>query len=486
MFHGSRMGTSLRAQWNRLSSAWQGWLREAVVMSGEVPTDEELKSVFESLGLTLGALPKGTVLDLSPLALFPSLEELRVNDGLSLLELPVLKRLKVLQAGRSALPPDLGARVPRIQRASLVPLARNLEALRGLKVRELEVETGRGLDLAAISVLPALRKLVMSSAPVSQLPELAALRGLVELELRYTNCSDLGPIAALRNLRVLDLSCCERIVDLSPLSRLKHLERLHLFGCPRVNDLSPLKGLSKLHELDLTGTAVIDLAPLGSLHSLRTLNLGGTRVQDLAPLTSLVGLTDLLVYGTRVRDLEPLGLLTALRSLDAREIPAIDVRPLLGLRQLKSVNLEQTAVSWSEGDALEAAMRRRHPDADVRRPRAPLVHFPGVLDAGFAAMVKQLFAADRILKGSGALYIDESCVARPGDWNYSITRMAFDPKKAIWTLWLDLYGTNVKLELWNPRDVRVGPEEFTVGGAERVVYGGKRYPSAARTAFRLG
>ncbi len=47
-------------------------------------------------------------------------------------------------------------------------------------------------------------------------------------------------------------------------------------------------------------------------------------------------------------------------------------------------------------------------------------------------------------------------------------------------------GYEVPLQLWSPRDVRVGAEEFRVGGAARVVLGTEDYPTDARTAFRLG
>ena len=251
-----------------------------------------------------------------------------------------------------------------------------------------------------------------------------------------------------------------------------------------MTDLTPLRGLRHLRALDLTGTAVTDLAPLARLPALRSLNLGGSRVTDPTPLAGLVKLTELVAYGTPIRDLAPLGALRALASLDLRETPVVDVRPLLGLRRLTYVNLDQTALPYADGEALEAALRRRHATVDLRRPRRPLVHFPGALDADAYRYLAKRFARDEILKG-GTLWIGEVCVARPGDWNYRISRMDFDPEARRWTLWLDVYGSDVELELWSPRDVRVGIDEFTVGGADRITYVGKRYPADRRTAFRL-
>ena len=99
-------------------------------------------------------------------------------------------------------------------------------------------------------------------------------------------CSDLSPIATLREQKVLDISGCQRIVSLEPLKEMRALQRLDLHDCTGIRDLSGLQRLGELQWLDLRGcTGVISLGPLAGLPSLQWLDLGGcSGVTSLAPL----------------------------------------------------------------------------------------------------------------------------------------------------------------------------------------------------------
>ncbi|MCX5747393.1 MAG: hypothetical protein NT062_33430 [Proteobacteria bacterium] len=478
------MKPSPRASWNALSPVWQGFLREVEAFASAEPTDAELAQAFAATSFTVGD-HQGQAVDLNPLASFHALTELRVYGGSSLASLPRLPRLTSLSVEHAELPDDLGARVPRLAQLTLVPVAAHARALRGLRVAAVDVEHGRGIDLAVLAHLPALRRLRMDDGPARQVPALAALTTLEELDLRYTKVRDLAPLAKLRRLRVLDLSCTA-VADLAPLAKLTQLETLSIFGCARVADLAPLRHLAHLTRLDVTSTQVADLTPLAGLARLRALDVSHTRVTDLAPLAGATRLTDLTAIGTPIRDLSPLATHAALTSVDVRESEVIDVRPLHDLRALVRVDVEQTRVPYAEAEALLAVLRKRHRAAQVAAPRRPLAHFPGPLDATFYAVVAALFDADKILRGASAIYIAEACIARPGDWPYAIERMTFQPRTRTWTLWLDVYGAKDKLVLVAPRDVRVGPQEFTVGGADRITYRGKRCKVREATAFRMG
>ncbi|MFO0625539.1 MAG: hypothetical protein U0325_07960 [Polyangiales bacterium] len=163
-----------------------------------------------------------------------------------------------------------------------------------------------------------------------------------------------------------------------------------------------------------------------------------------------------------------------------------DTRPLHALPRLREVNLDQAAVGWEEGEALEAALRRGRRRVTVTVARKPLGDFRGPLDEASYAAVAGMLASEQILRGSGAFYVGESCIARPGDWFYAITRTEFDAAESLLTLWVNLYGDDVPVRLWAPRDVRVGAEEFRVGGASRVMFDDREMSADAPTAFRLG
>ena len=447
-----------RTLWNLLSPIWQGFVRQAAAFEGETPTTAELKRAFATTTFNLGTLDGGEAeLDLAPLAWFPALEELRVYGGVSLATLPRLPRLTKLSAEASAMPDDLGTRVPRLAEATFVPLARHASAYRGLRcLAEVTVETGCGIDLAALVHLPALRRLRVVDGPERQVPALADLGELRELDLSHASVASLAPIAKLTKLEKLSLFCCARVVD-----------------------LTPLRGLARLRSLDLNSTRVHDLSPLAGLASLRSLDVSSTRVSDLSPLAALDSLT---ACTTPIRDLAPLASHTELTQLDLRGTDVIDVRPLHALRRLAHVNLAETSVSFTEVEALAAAL----PAATIAGPQRPLAHFPGEFEASSYEVVKSLFDAGRILRSAGDMLICENRVGRPADWSYAIQRMTFEPEAKLWTLWLDVYGTESNLELWEPRDVRVGPNEFTIGGAREIRGGGgERCAVNARTAFRL-
>ncbi|MEZ4393618.1 MAG: leucine-rich repeat domain-containing protein [Polyangiales bacterium] len=482
------MSTSLRARWNSLSPAWRSVLLDAANLDTKSPGPKALREIFESASIFL-RLPSGKApprsFSLAPLALFPALEELQLSEGFSLASLPTLPALRRLQTDDLALPDDLGARLPGLSRLTFTPLAAHAEALAGLRVPEVEVLDGPEVDLSVLARLPALRRLVMSDGPVKQVRHLAALTRLEALDLRYTKVRSLAPLAPLTRLRELDLSCT-RAEDLSPLAALTRLRTLSFFGCPKVRDLSALRGLTALRRLDLTDTAARDLSPLAALTALTSLRLDDSEVADLSPLAALPALTELGAPSTRVRDLTPLASVTSLAVLDLRSTAPRDLTPLYALPRLREVDLDEADLDWRARDALEAALRRRpRRRVTVRGPRRPLAEFSGALDAAGYAELSRRFAAGELLRESGAVYVSERCVARPGDWGYAITRMAFDEATPALTLWLDFYGEESELTLVAPRGVRVGPEEFRVKAAKRVVFRGEAQPARARTVFRL-
>src|SRR3984885_1909859 len=70
------------------------------------------------------------------------------------------------------------------------------------------------------------------------------------------------------------------------------VQSIVLRGAP-VRDLGPLAGISGLKMLDISGTQVRNLAPLAGLTGLRSLDLQFLRVSDLRPLARLTGLQTL-------------------------------------------------------------------------------------------------------------------------------------------------------------------------------------------------
>jgi len=166
--------------------------------------------------------------------------------------------------------------------------------------------------------------------------DLVAVPGLRSLGFGKTGLSDLGPIAAMKSLKVVRLWGEENITDLSPLTDLP-IQQFDLAGSPisdisvvagwpmleRLNlsrttvaDLSALSENGALSNLDLSRSAVTDLSPLKELGALKYLNVSGTKVVDFSPISSLKSLGSLGLGNTGITDLSPVAELTGLNDLD--------------------------------------------------------------------------------------------------------------------------------------------------------------------------
>lgn len=111
----------------------------------------------------------------------------------------------------------------------------------------------------------------------------------------YHKLSDLGPVATLRELNLLDV----RGNDVKDLAPLEGLSKLMWVLAPhnQIESLAPLAGLGKLVEVDVASNAVTDVAPLAGLEDLLTLDISANPVVDLSPLK------DSAVFIFRAKDL---------------------------------------------------------------------------------------------------------------------------------------------------------------------------------------
>jgi hypothetical protein len=140
---------------------------------------------------------------------------------------------------------------------------------------------------------------------------------VVEVNLTFTQVSDVTPLAGLTSLQELTLINTP-VSDLTPLAGLTNLQKLDLWGAP-VSDLTPLAGLTNLQELDLAITPVSDVTPLAGLTNLQELRLSSTQVSDLTPLAGLTNLQVLRLDGTPVSEEEVTRLRQALPKCEIRE-----------------------------------------------------------------------------------------------------------------------------------------------------------------------
>ena len=244
------------------------------------------------------------------------------------------------------------------------------------------------LDLRPLATLINLEMLSLEGNWISDIRPLAALKRLRRLHLSNNQIEDVSPLVGLTELWQLWL---ERnpIKDLAPLSGL-NLTDLNISNNPiKVSDISPLAALRELRTLDLLNSGISDIRPLSGLTELRTLLLKGNPVKDLTPLSGLnltnlkydvigqtprqtdlaaawmpdpalrtavrgeIGLLpdvpltkermqavgDINVAGKGISDITGLEFATNLGELDLRDNPITDLRPLANLTTLQDLYL---------------------------------------------------------------------------------------------------------------------------------------------------
>ena len=234
---------------------------------------------------------EGKITDISALAEFKNLKELRIRDNEieDISPLKGLTKLKCLDLGNNRI--------------------RNIEALKDMK---------------------ELRCLDLSANEVSDISPLKDLKELEFLCLRENRISDIGALEDLDCLGCLYLDF-NRISDLSSLRKMGSLRKLYLSG-NMITDISPLEKMENLETLYLNYTRVSDFSPLSGLELLDSLYVSGSHISDVSTLKDLAALTGLDLSQNEIREADALKSLKELTYLDLRENPIEDDSVLSGLQ----------------------------------------------------------------------------------------------------------------------------------------------------------
>lgn len=239
---------------------------------------------------------------------------------------------------------------------------------------------------------------------------------------------DIGPLAALKNLRHLDISDT-KVGDLSPLRGAMKLESL-IASNTNLVDLGALQYFDGLRSLDLSQTYVRDIAPIGRLAKLEYLNLSGTNVVMFDPISSLKNLkevdlshtafseTQLLANAgnltkanlsrTGVSDLRPIGRLTGLRELDVSETYVNDLSAFAGHPSLEWLAINQTVVNSLE------------PLHDAPRLKKVYADYSGVGDSNASRLMSQ---KPGVVVVTNSQRVMDWWRDLPGDWKAVLTKV---------------------------------------------------------------
>lgn len=126
--------------------------------------------------------------------------------------------------------------------------------------------------------------------------------------------NDLAPITMIKGLKKLIFTGTS-VSSLQPLTQLKELEELRCSQSP-VSDLTMLAGLKSLKVLSIENTPVEDIEPLAALAQLVSLNCSGTQTKSLNSLEGLLKLEEIKLNNTSIKSLKPLLELPRLKKLE--------------------------------------------------------------------------------------------------------------------------------------------------------------------------
>ncbi|MDB5389436.1 MAG: hypothetical protein JWM11_5082, partial [Planctomycetaceae bacterium] len=181
---------------------------------------------------------------------------------------------------------------------------------------------------------------------------------VIELRFPADNVTDISPVRAFRDLRVLECShipYTKREVgglsDLSPLNGMS-LTALNI-NHTHVADLSPLSGM-KLTWLGCQNTNVADLSPLKGM-PLTQIELSFTLVRDLSPLRGMP-LSKLWATKLNVNDFSPLQD-TSLTFISLELISERDSKFLRSMPTLEAINDKPVAEFWRDVNPKELAAK---------------------------------------------------------------------------------------------------------------------------------
>lgn len=172
-----------------------------------------------------------------------------------------------------------------------------------------------------LAAFPRVACLNLSYSKASDFSALAELTRLQELDLWGAKIDDLRDIGRITKLAWLQLFRT-RVVDLSPLRDLAELWCLALCGAAGVRDLEPVAALQNLRALNISATGVTDLAPLARVTKLERLYARDLKPINLDAVHGLKNLRHVDLLGAKVSTSDVAALRAALpaaKILDSRE-----------------------------------------------------------------------------------------------------------------------------------------------------------------------
>jgi len=218
-------------------------------------------------------------------------------------------------------------------------------------IRHLSISEGFQ-DLKPLYILQHLQELGGNmNRTLKELTGIENIISLKEIDLRWSQISNLEPLRVLYNLERLNLYN-SNIENLEPLADLNNLCSLNIGNAFNIKDLSPLIGLTNLSELNCSSISDIEVyfSPLSNLVSLKKLVCELNYIADFTFCKNFISLEYLNFRESHIfnPDTNPLSGLQNIRRLILSGTNIKDIYPLSDLNQLEMVWIDRTNVPESQ------------------------------------------------------------------------------------------------------------------------------------------
>ncbi|MDG1478824.1 MAG: hypothetical protein P8R54_04500 [Myxococcota bacterium] len=262
--------------------------------------------------------------DLAPLARFPNLRSLTLENAETVTGLGSLTQLETLEVRGASLPQGHAALKLKSLTLNYMSTPPRLTQLTKT-LQSLYLGSMQQLELSGLEDLTALRSLSITSCRgLTALPGVEVLTKLEVLDLRYCeSLSTLPDLSTLTALHTLNLNRCAALKSIEGLAGLRQLKTVTLVQCKALRSIAALAGNPHLVLQDLS-----ECAALRSLDGLEQ--------------TGSLGITWMNLAGCRkLKDVAVLARFTKLKALSLSTCGALkSIAPLRGLHALTWLRLD--------------------------------------------------------------------------------------------------------------------------------------------------
>ena len=440
------------------------------------------------------SLSEGSIKDLSVLASLTNLFELDFA-GTAVTRIDFLKnlhQLKILILNDGVKNIEVLAELPLLEELTYHGKPFSSLPFTNLKnLKKLDIQYSKKIDLMHLSGLTKLEYLDITG--INALQDLNALQTLVNLKVLIskdlTRVKDISALSHLTHLTQLDLGGCVKIKDIQALARLENLEQLSLWNCQGIQEINALSGCTKLRHVQLDYVPISDISAFSHCPDLESVTLSYTLVSDISPLENASNLSEISLSETRISNIEALRNARKLTYLDISQTQVADISPLkhaknlqslylqntkvaelstlFSLKKIVSLHIKGTLVSMADADKLESIFKTEY--YDYSRDYPFIFEVEKLNEAHFNTLT-HLIETEAIRRFANG-WVLGSVFGRPGDWQYGIDHLTYEPEQDKLTLWIDIYGELIPLEIWQSVGFEGNKEYFHIKQAHQAKWG---------------